>query len=775
MTTTSAGTSNTMDETANTIERPSGFDLVLPNVTRRKFIGGASATVASTTMLSAAATLPFAGAAAAQDAPGDDYKAIVCVFLAGGNDSWNMLVPTDDATYARYAAARTGMALSRDGDPASPTNRGPILPLNALGVDPGRSFGVHPAMPEVRDLFDAGAIGFVANVGTLVTPIASPAVYQAGSVPVPRALFSHNDQIQQWQTGYPQGTRGFGWAGSVADQISGAFNDQARVAMNISLSGSSRMLTGRQTDHYSIGDGGSIPIRGKLGGAGSVNGNRYRSIGYEPNDSLAFSGQTYTNFFQRAYLEGMVQSVDLEREFSTAFGDATVTTPFDGSSGLERALIAVARTIKARQALGTRRQVFFVQLGGWDHHQELINIHAEKLREVSKALQTFWTALGEGEVDARDKTVLFTASDFGRTLRSNGRGTDHAWGGHHIVMGGPVVGQRIHGTYPTAGQIGLGEGLDVGTNGRVLPSTSVDEYVGEICQWFGVPNAIMPNVLDNCRNFFTADVDRPVGFLREDSAPSTAQFGLSCVADNGLFHVVVVNGGLDAAEFDVDVTGLPRRSRTIAPGEDFRFGFSGRPDGAYTIDVYRNGELLDSQNFDVACDPQIPVAVEHSCLAQNGRVDVFLHNLGDATASYEVSITGLSVRRRTLNRGDRMRVTFTGRPDGDYTVRVLRAGVEIHSEVVTIDCDPDQDVPVLVETSCLASRGRVDVHLLNRGAGPATFEVVVGILAPRTRTLAPGETARVSVTGRPNGDLPVVVRRNGSVIYDQVSPIACGV
>lgn len=767
------GTEKTMGASSETNGGPSGFELVLPNVSRRKFLGGVGAAVASTTMLSATATLPFASAAAAQDADADDYKAIVCLFLAGGNDSWNMLVPTDNATYNRYAAARTDMALSRDGDPDAPTNRGPILPIDARGIEPGRSFGVHPAMPEVRDLFNSGAIGFVANVGTMITPIASPAVYLARDVPVPRSLFSHFDQVNQWQTAYPQGNRDFGWAGSIADQINGAFNDQSRVAMNISLAGSTRLLTGQQTDHYSIGLEGSIPIRGKLAAPNTTAFNRYSSIGREPTDSLAFSGQTYTNLLEQAYLEKMVQSVDLEREFSAAFANSTLTTAFDAGSQLERALIAVARTIKVRQALGSRRQVFFVQLGGWDHHQELINAHARKLGEVSRALKTFWDALGEGGVDARDQTVLFTASDFGRTLRSNGRGTDHAWGGNHIVMGGPVIGQHIHGTFPTAGQIGLGEGLDIGSNGRLLPTISVDEYVGEICQWFGVPNTTLPSVLTNCRNFFTSDVDRPIGFLRQDVGPGTAEFAVSCVAENGVFHVVVVNGGAEDAEFAVEVTGLPRRTRTVGPGEDFRFGFSGRPDGRYDIDVYRDGALLDSRQVDVACDPRVPVAVEHSCLARNGRIDIFLQNLEAATATYEVSITGLAPRTATLNAEDRMRVTFTGRPDGDYTVRVRRNGDLVHEEVVVVDCDPD--LPVVVETSCFAGGGRVDTYLLNKGRGPATYAVTVGALSPRTIRLAPGQTAQIAVTGRRDGDYPVVVRRDGRIIYNRPVTIACRV
>lgn len=749
--------------------------LHLPNISRRRFIGGAGASIVSTSMLSATASLPFMSAAAAQNADPDDYRAVVCLFLAGGNDSWNMLVPTDDATYNRYSAARTDMSLLREGDPDEPSLRGPILPLNAVDVEPGRSFGVHPAMPEVRDLFDTGAIGFVANVGTLVTPLASAAEYNSGSFPIPRALFSHNDQINQWHTAYPQGQGSWGWAGSVADVLQGSFNHDAKVAMNISLAGSSLLLSGRQTDHYAIGANGSVPINGKTSGANTTRGLRYEAFAGDSAQLGAFAAQPYRNVFEQAYLDEMTGSVALETEFSSAFDNSIVLTPFDGSNRLEATLIGVARTIKARQALGTQRQVFFVQVGGWDHHQELHQAHNDLLGQVSRGLKTFWEALGEDGVEAQDNTVVFTASDFGRTLRSNGRGTDHAWGGHHIVMGGPVRGQRIHGSYPTPAEIGLGEGLDVGTNGRVLPTTAVDQYIGEICHWFGVPDDRMHEVLPNYRNFVATGTMRPLGFLTEDLVPSSAQFALSCVTGNGLFHVTVVNGGPEAAGFAVDVTGLPRRVRTLAVGEDFRFGFSGRPDGPYTIDVYRNGQLLDSEEFDVACDPVFPVLVEHSCLAGNGRVDVHLRNLGGATATYRVSITGLAPRTQVLDPGDRARISFTGRPDGDYTVSVVRDGAEVHDEVVTIACDLAQTKPVVVSHSCLAGMGRVDVDLLNRGTGTAKFEVLVGALAPRVRTLAPGATQRVSVTGRPDGTLPVEVFRSGTLIHSETVVIACGI
>lgn len=739
-------------------------------VSRRRFIGEAScAAVGSTALFSTALNLQLnAKAAAAALQPGDDYKAIVCLFLAGGNDSFNMLVPTDAENYAQYQTVRTNIALQKAGQ----GNTGPIRDLD-FDAD-GRTFGVHPAMAEVQSLFNQGAMSFVANVGTLIEPL-TVAQYKAESRRIPRALFSHNDQVSQWQTGYPQGNLRDGWAGRIADAIND-FNVGGQVSMNISLNGNNTFQTGVGTTHYTITQNGSIALNGKTSGPNSNQFRRFSSVGFDPADATTLAGQTYQNLFEQAYMSEFSNSIETDDVFSGAFQNAALATDFDQGSALARRLEAVAKTIKSRSALGMRRQVFFVVAGGWDNHQELLANHAGLLGDVSRSMKSFWDAMGEPDVAARDDVVLFTASDFGRTLRSNGRGTDHAWGGNHMVMGGPVIGKKVFGTYPTASEFQLDAGLDVGRNGRMLPTTSVDEYAGEISRWFGVPDAALPIVLRNVRNFVPQGVNRPIGFLADtvdEPDPSTATFASSCLAENGRFDVTLVNGGPESANFDVDVTGLPRRSRNLAVGQEMTVTVTGRRDGQYTITVYRDGELLDQTAFDVSCDP-IPseVAVEHSCLSGNGRVDVWLRNDTGAQATYDASITGLTSRRQVLAPGDLQRITWTGRRDGFYTVSVDRNGAQIFTENVQIACDVQTD-PVEVTNSCLAGNGRLDFDLLNDTASTATFEIAVGSLPVRSRTVAPGGTTRVTFTGRQNGQLPVSVSRNGTEIFNSPQTISC--
>lgn len=737
-------------------------------VSRRRFIGEAScAAVGGTALFSTALNLSLQANAAAQDLPpGDDYKAIVCLFLAGGNDSYNMLVPTDAATYLQYQAVRSNLALLKNGlDPL----RGPILELNALDTN-GRSYGVHPAMPELRDLFDSGAAGFVANVGTLVEPM-TVAQYKNDLVTKPRALFSHSDQIAQWQTAFPQGARSDGWGGRIADVLDGV-NIGSEVAMNISLNGNSTFLSGEQTTHYTLGSNGSIALRGRDNGANSIPGRRFRSV--DPAAAGSLHEQTYQNLFEQAYLSQFGQAVELDREFSSAFQNNTLTTEFDPLSRLAKQLESAARTIKARTELGVRRQVFFVFAGGWDHHQELLGTHFGMLGDVSRSLRSFWDALGEPGVDAQDDVVLFTASDFSRTLRSNGRGTDHGYGGNHIVLGGPVRGQRVHGAYPDASELRLDGGLDVDRNGRILPTTGVDEYAAEIAQWFGVGDDMLPIVLPNVRNFVALGETNPVGFLDAPAEPNpSVTFAQTCLNNDGRFDMLLVNAGPDSAEFWVDVQGLARRTRTLGPDETMNVPVTGRPDNTYTVEVYRNGALLDETTFDVNCDPAGPeVVVEDSCLGGNGRVDVWLNNGTAQTVTYEVSITGLAPRTRTIAPGASGRITWTGRPDGQYDVVARRGGAVISSTQVTINCDSPPE-PLSVTSTCLAGRGRVDVVMTNTGSTAAVYDIDVGTLDRRSRTVAPGATVKVSYTGRQNGSLPVLVYRNAELVWDTPMQISC--
>jgi uncharacterized protein (DUF1501 family) len=403
-----------------------------------------------------------------------------------------MLIPTTASEYSQYQTVRGNLALPLAGD-------GAVLPLNASNTG-GRTFGLHPAMPEVQALFNTGKAAFLANVGTLIEPT-TVAHYKAGSVRLPKALFSHNDQIMQWQTSLPQGGSPSGWAGRMADLLNAQVNS-GPIGMNISLAGNNMLQTGGQTTTYSISPGGSISLVGK-NAQGPVNLLRFDKF-------TSMADVHYQNLFAQAYLNELKQSVDKDELFSSAFGAATLQTTF-AASDLADDLQAIARTIKIRQALGVKRQVFFVLYGGWDHHQELIETQAEMLGVLSKGLQNFWDALGE--LGVQEQVVTFTSSDFGRTLRSNGRGTDHAWGGNHLILGGPVLGQRIYGAYPE--DLRLGGGLDVGANGRLAPTTAVDQYMAELALWFGVAKSDLSTVFPNITNFYDpTSPTLPIGFLR---------------------------------------------------------------------------------------------------------------------------------------------------------------------------------------------------------------------------------------------------------------------
>jgi uncharacterized protein (DUF1501 family) len=464
-------------------------------ISRRKFLGAASCAALGTTgLLNSLISLKMTGKVATAGLPqaDDDFKALVCIFQAGGNDSYNMLIPADAATYAQYQTTRGNLAHPL-------TGTGAALALNALGTS-GRAYAVHPSMPEVRDLFNSGKLAFIANTGTLIEP-ATVAQYKSESVQLPKALFSHNDQIFQWQTSIPQGGAGTGWAGRMADVLNTRIQTGA-LGMNISLNGNNIMQTGQQTTSYAISERGSISLIGKTARAG-INMLRFDAF-------TSMADIAYQNLFEQSYINELKLSVERDRAFSDAFTNATINTVFV-QEDLAIDLQAVARTIKARQALGMKRQVFFVLYGGWDHHQELMTTQAEMLGVLSKSLKNFWDALGE--LGMQNNVVTYTASDFGRTLRSNGRGTDHAWGGNHIVMGGPVIGQKLYGKYPE--DLRLGGSADVGTNGRILPTTSVDVYMAELALWFGVSKSELKSVLPNIENFYDVNGSTtPLGFLR---------------------------------------------------------------------------------------------------------------------------------------------------------------------------------------------------------------------------------------------------------------------
>lgn len=460
---------------------------------RRGFLGQASCgAVTAIPMLNTILNLGLAGrVAAAEPAPGE-YRALVCVFLNGGCDSFNMLVPRGDAEHAVYAATRDDLALPKAA----------LLPLNPLN-NPGLQLGLHPGMPELQQLFESGKAAFLANVGTLIEPV-TKAEYLANSKALPLGLYSHSDQVEQWQTSMPHTRSGIGWGGRMADLLQ-QLNAEQRVSMNISLAGSNVWQAGANTVQYAIRDD-----EGAVGLDGYVPSYEF-TWGTEQMFSAGVDSQMaqeYTHLFQKTFASTKKNSMEAYQLFQAA---TATPPPLDASfpnTQLGRGLRMVARTIQGRGGLGMTRQTFFVNRGGWDHHDEVINNQAVMLPEVSQAVGAFYNSLVQ--MGMQDQVTLFLGSDFGRTLTSNGRGSDHAWGGNSFVVGGAVKGRRVYGQYPSLHE---GNPQDVGS-GRLIPTTSVDAYFAELALWLGVSRANLPLVLPNIAKFISlSGTAAPVGFL----------------------------------------------------------------------------------------------------------------------------------------------------------------------------------------------------------------------------------------------------------------------
>ncbi|MCB1696220.1 MAG: DUF1501 domain-containing protein [Pseudomonadales bacterium] len=456
---------------------------------RRKFLThGCSLGVASATLSSSLLSLGLARRAAAQGA--HDYRALVCVLLAGGNDSWNMVVPTDTDQHSQYQAIRSDLALPLDN----------LLPLPGATAT-GRRYGLHPGMPGLQSLFAGGDAGVLCNVGTLLEPF-DPAAVANGSILAPLGLFSHADQIQQWQTGISDARVTEGWGGRVADLLQGQ-NLANGISMNISLAGNNVFQSGANVSEYSV----QADDDGATGINAYDDGTRFGSYRRQVIDSLLSVAQD--NILRREYRARLANAIESQKVFVGALQQAPVLGTDFSDNYFSRSLRQVARIISVREQLGASRQTFFITVGGWDHHDDVLTNQAAMLPMVSAGLLEFRNALAE--LSVFDAVTTFTTSDFGRTLTSNGKGSDHGWGGHHIVMGGAVNGANYFGNYP---EIYPGNPLDVG-RGIYAPTTAVDEYFAELALWFGVPASDLSTVLPNIGRFYQPGSNTlPLGFLR---------------------------------------------------------------------------------------------------------------------------------------------------------------------------------------------------------------------------------------------------------------------
>ena len=460
---------------------------------RRDFLsklGLGCASVGATTLLSGITNMGLINAAAAANAPvytQNSYKALVCILLSGGNDSYSMLIPRGTSEYTDYANVRTNLAIPQQD----------ILPLNPLNPD-GKLYGLHPSMPNIQAMFESGNAAFIANVGALVAPTTLTTFNADQNLPL--GLFSHSDQKKHWQTSVPQDRNALGWGGRLAD-ILYSNNANQNISMNISLNGTNTFQRGNIIQEYAIepGNTGSVQING------STQDNFYENMKRQTLDNLL--DISYQNILETAYSNSVTGSKSSSLEFSSAIQNGTPFTTTFATDNLSKRLEMVAKTIAGRDVLNVSNQTFFVSLGGFDTHDTLTG-HGTLMGILDTALQSFYDALVELGVE--NQVTTFTISDFARKLVSNGAGSDHAWGGHAMVMGGSINGQKIYGQYP---DLYLGNSIDTG-NGRLIPTTSCDEYFAELALWFGASSADIDQILPNIRNFWSPESGSlPIGFM----------------------------------------------------------------------------------------------------------------------------------------------------------------------------------------------------------------------------------------------------------------------
>ncbi len=476
--------------------------------TRRAFLRRSGQLAMAGTALPFALNLAAMGEAAAQGAT--DYKALVCVFLYGGCDYANTVVTYDDPSYTAYSTIRggtTGIALAKSA----------LLPLNGAARPDGRQYALAPGMQGLADLYNTeGSLAVQLNVGPLVVPLTRAQFNNSNKklYPVPPKLFSHNDQQSTWQSSSPEGST-VGWGGNIGDIVLDQKQNTNSLFTCISVSGNAVFLSGDSALQYQVSTGGAVKI-------GSANGNVYGSSSVKSAMATLIQ-QSRAHNLENEYNRVTTRAIDAEVKVTSAVGEDTTANPaFPAgtfpNTNLGRQLAMVARLIRGRTTLGAKRQVFFVSMGGFDLHDNLLSNQPQLLTQLSDAMTAFHKQMGaQGQAS---NVTTFTASDFGRTLASNGDGADHGWGNHHFVLGGAVKGKNLYGTPPAVSiendSKKAGYEGHVG-QGRLIPTTSVDQYAATLATWFGVSPTDLPGILPNLKNFGTTangiDYPKNVGFM----------------------------------------------------------------------------------------------------------------------------------------------------------------------------------------------------------------------------------------------------------------------
>jgi uncharacterized protein (DUF1501 family) len=469
--------------------------------------------------LGAAATpfalnLSFAGAAAAQTAT--DYKALVCVFMYGGNDSFNTVLATDQDSWTQYKRWRdlgqSPLSLPGVGQP------GGVIPIVPRTSQSGRAFALNPKLVDVALLFDAGRVAVVSNIGPITGPL-DLRDYSTGVVPyLPASLFSHNDQQSMWQSQKPEGAS-FGWGGRMGDLVAAA-NGNSAVFTALSAAGSATWLAGQDIIQYQLSRDGAVPmniLQTNNAHEQAIADIARRVVRRDSNNLLEKEVGKITR--RSLDTQDILRAALLPRGIGGVADPTPLIDPVSGDAAnnpLAVQLQTVARIIGGRNTLGVKRQVFFVGLGGFDTHSDQPEQHLYLMQQLNHGMAYFDAQMGNlGGTDMRSQVTLFTASDFGRTFTSNGNGTDHGFGAHHLVMGGAVRGRDIYGQFPASG---VNHERDYG-KGVLLPQFSVDQYAATMGRWFGLDDGQLADVFPNLNRFASANL----GFIGKQRIRSRPQ------------------------------------------------------------------------------------------------------------------------------------------------------------------------------------------------------------------------------------------------------------
>ena len=479
------------------------MDLIDKKLSRREFLIQSGQTAMGS--LAAPWLINMAGMSEAAAFSASDYKALVCVFLFGGNDYANTVVNFDNTSYGKYFAIRGASSVFIQQSALTATELLPTVPL-ANGV----KYALHPSMTGLAGLFNSGKAAVQLNVGPLIVPL-TRAQYNLNdfrNFPLPPKLFSHNDQQSTWQSFAPEGAT-VGWGGKIGDLATG--NNTDPLFTCVSVTGNNVFMSGVSTQQYQLSSTGSAIL---VNPATS-------SFFVQPELRTAFVTmlqQQRAHQLENIYTTVTRNSMTSASKVNAGIGTVIMNTVFPANNTLASQLKTVAQLIGARNSLGAKRQVFMVSLGSFDLHDYLDTRHAPLLQQLDQALTAFYQATVE--LGVSNQVTAFTASDFGRTLSVNGDGSDHGWGSHHLVVGGAVQGKAFYGKVPPV-SVGNSTSLPddqwhVG-QGRLLPSTSVDQFAATLAKWFGVTDPELQLLLPNIKNFGVAGgrPDYPVnlGFL----------------------------------------------------------------------------------------------------------------------------------------------------------------------------------------------------------------------------------------------------------------------